>query len=132
MLRLENVQAYFHEHSPEAVEKAFMEVDWDIIKQNCLAVLTVEEWDKVSPINGVSADKVIQRRGDVMNDCPVYLIKGPDRRVLYFQPFMPAVAGIKKIVDPMKSGREHAERIAEDQADSLTLAVIQRKLLGLE
>lgn len=132
MLRLENVQAYFHEFSAKDVEDAYNRTDWHEIKKNCLAVLTVEEWDKKSPINGVGAEKVIQRRGDVMENCPVYLIKGPDKRVLYFQPFMPEVDGMQPIDDPLKVGKEHAERIAESQADSLTLASIQRKLLGLE
>lgn len=132
MLRLKNVQAYYHDYPAKAVAKAYKEVDWETIKTNCLAVLKVEEWDKTSPINGVAAEKVIQRRDDITPGHPVYLIKGPDGRVLYFQPFMPEMDGMQKIEDPMRVGLAHAEKIAESQADNLTLVTIQRKLLGLE
>jgi hypothetical protein len=131
MLYLNNVLAYFREHAPDKVTDAYNSIDYNELVANCLATLSVEEWDKQSPINGVSAYKVIQRRNDVATADSVYLIKGPDGRVLYLQPFVPGVEGFKPIHDPMEIGKQHAQTIAESKADSIMLQLIQRKLLGL-
>lgn len=81
------------------------------------AKLTVEVWDKQSPINGVSAATVLERRKDIPENGEVYLIKEGER-ILYFQPHAPGVGGMMPMTtdNVLSYANQHADEVAAIRA----------------
>ena len=61
-----------------------------------MAKLVCEIWDKLSPINGVTAEEMLLRRGcEIPPGGEVYLIRDQDTgRVLVWQPHLPNTSGL--------------------------------------
>lgn len=85
-----------------------------------------EVWDKVSPINGVEANRVLERHSYITDDMEVYLIREGDR-VIYFQPHVPGVEGIQKMKknDVKTHAENHKDSVIDEQ-------VIQRVIQLLD
>ena len=92
------------------------EFDFDTYVQSELSHLSVEQWDKQSPINGVSAD-VLLKRPDFKNADIVYLVK-KDGSVIYIQPHNPFEMGFVPVTSSNydEITQRHLRQIAEQFA----------------
>lgn len=82
-----------------------------------------EEWDKISPINGVSASRVIEKY-NIEEDDSVFMLLQNDR-VVFFQPFEPGVQGKSKMTPA------NVRTIAQDMLDQVIDAVIIQTIIPL-
>jgi hypothetical protein len=82
-----------------------------------------EEWDKISPINGVSASRVIEKY-NIEEDDSVFMLLQNDR-VVFFQPFEPGVQGKSKMTPA------NVRTIAQDMLDKVIDAVIIQTIIPL-
>lgn len=92
---------------------------------------TVEEWDKVSPINGVPAEHFLSRH-DVNDTDPtakVYLIK-QNGNVVMFQPHDPEQSGHVKITDVALVGGKHADNIAAGRSAAQVVEQVKQNILN--
>ena len=112
------------------VSKTLTEIDTALSQVDQQAVFTqernrfrIEIWDKVTPINGVPAEKIIAR-DDVPDDGEVYLIY-VDGQLRFLQPHDPFQAGIV----PMT--KDTVEQIANQHIDQLAWQVADEKIFNM-
>lgn len=86
------------------------------------AKYTVEIWDKVSQINGVDADTILQGRTDIPDNGEIYLIK-QDGVVKTFQPHNPNKVGCEAMTE------QEATSIANTQINRLAESVVDIQVL---
>lgn len=90
----------------------------------------VELWDKVSPINGVPAERVLASYKDIRPDGEVYLIY-VNGRLTYFQPHPPGEAGMRPMSrdEALSIADEHITLLAtEEVEEEITRDVIEELL----
>lgn len=85
----------------------------------------VEVWDKKVPINGVPAEKLLQRN-DVQLADEIYLIKDADNgRVVYFQPHNPFEQGFEPMTkeNVLEVAERHVTQISEEKVANTILSI---------
>ncbi len=112
------------------IENALNQVDQQVIFEEEKKRYKVEIWDKQSPINGIPAEKILQRE-DIPEGGEIYLIY-VDGKLQYLQPHDPFQAGIvpmtKDTVD--KIANQHIEQLAWQYADEKIFEAVLEKLLA--
>ena len=112
------------------IENALNTIDQNAIFQEERAKFTVEIWDKVSPINGIPAEKIIAR-DDVPDDGEIYLVY-VDGQLRFLQPHDPFQAGIvamtKETVEQIAN--QHVDQLAWQSADERIFNMVLEKLLA--
>ncbi|HYF94412.1 MAG TPA: hypothetical protein VD969_19510 [Symbiobacteriaceae bacterium] len=90
----------------------------------------VEVWDRLTPINGVSAEAILATRRDIPTEGVVYLVYKDDA-LLYFQPHQPGVAGIMPVtLEALPSISEgHVLQLVEADVDEEVLTAVLEALL---
>lgn len=101
------------------IDTALASVDQDAIYDEERAKLTIEVWNKQSPINGVPAATVLANRKDIPEGGEVYLLKEGDK-ILYFQPHAPGVGGMMPMTadNVLTYANQHADEVAASRAAS--------------
>lgn len=113
-------------------------VNAELAKINQAAVQTEEKskliyevWDKVSPINGVPAEKLLAR-DDVDPDSEIYLIKDAETgQVIYFQPYEPEAQGFVRMKTKEQAktvAQNHKAKIAKMRANARVIEQVLTKL----
>lgn len=106
---------YGLQHKTNAeIDAAMANVDQEQIRDLEKAKLTVEVWDKVTPINGVEAAQVIASH-NIPSNGTAYMIKEGDR-ILYFQARDPQTGGVITAENAMAIGTAHRDQLAEARA----------------
>jgi hypothetical protein len=115
----------------DEILNALAEIDQEGMLAAYKAQLSVELWDRQSPINGVAADKVLERRTDIPADGHIYLIKQGDQ-VVYFQPFIPDIPGYRMIEDWQSISAQHVEQLARSYTATTALTSLRQQLTPAE
>lgn len=112
------------------IEAALAQVDRQAIFNQERSRFRVEVWDKISPINGVPAEKIIARE-DVPDDGEMYLVYVDDH-LLYFQPHDPFQAGIVAMTpeNVLEIANQHIDQLAWQAADEKIFEMVLEKLLA--
>ena len=112
------------------VEIALSQIDQQAVFNQERARFKVEVWDKVTPINGVPAEKIIARE-DVPNDGEIYLLYVDDQ-LRFFQPHNPFQAGLVPMTrdNVLQIANQHADQLAWQAADEKTFEMVLEKLLA--
>lgn len=101
----------------QVIDTVLDNADLDQTVQEHRDQLTVEPWDRQSPINGVPADQVLEDRDDIPDQGTPYLIRDDATgRVVVFQPHRPHAPGHEPVEDPAGEGNAHAQELAEGRA----------------
>jgi hypothetical protein len=108
------------------IETAFNAIDQSALYNTIRNELSVEEWDKISPINGTNAQTVLENIS-IPDGGSAYIIK-KGGQALYFQYHKPHVEGHQQITDALKEGNVHADEIANSQVIQIVLEVIKEGL----
>lgn len=112
------------------IDAALKQVDQQAIFNQERNRFKIETWDKVTPINGVPAEKILARE-DVPDDGEVYLIY-VDGNLLYFQPHDPFQAGIVPMTkeNVLEIANKHVDQLAWQVADEKIFEAVLEKLLA--
>ncbi|MCL6479375.1 MAG: hypothetical protein K6T65_13365 [Peptococcaceae bacterium] len=105
------------------IEAALATIDQEAIRNQERSRYRVEIWDRVSPINGIPAERILQR-ADVPEEGEIYLLYVDDQ-LRYLQPHDPFQAGIL----PMSN--EDVLSIANRHIDELAMPLIEEKVFEL-
>lgn len=91
----------------------------------------VKVWDKVSDINGITAEQILSQRQDISSDGEVYMIY-IDGKLTVFQPHVPDQAGFVKMdkTTAQAHGSKHADGMAQDRVDRQVLDKVLETLIG--
>lgn len=127
MVKPEDILRVAQERGKKIPDVALDRINNELSKINQATIQAEEEakfvyeiWDKVSPINGVPAEKFLTR-DDVDPDSEIYLIKdAATGQVIYFQPHEPESAGfvrMKTKADAENVAKAHKTKIAEMRAN---------------
>ena len=110
------------------VETALATVNQEAMFNTERSRYTIAVWDKVSPINGVSAEQVLQGRNDICGE--VYLVY-VDGNLLFFQPHNPAHAGFVGMdaQQVLVVANSHADQLAWGNADAKIFDAFLEKVL---
>ncbi len=104
-------------------------VDQDAVEAEVQSKLTYEIWDKVSPINDASAERMLAR-DDVDPSTEIYLLRDAQTgMVVYFQPHKPKVSGVRRMstANCLACAKEHKDELCREQAEQrITKEVSQR------
>lgn len=105
------------------VDAALASINQDALYDEARAKVTVELWDRVSPINGVPAEH-FEQRGDLPEDGDVYLTI-ENGRVVGYQPHEPDLEGLVAIPkgQGLTRGKEKADKMV---AERVSIDVIDR------
>lgn len=98
------------------IDSALVSVDQDALYDEERAKISIEIWDRKSPINGIPAETILSRRKDIPANGEIYLLK-EGSHVIYFQPHAPE-GGMKPMTaeDVMVYAEKHAEDVASVRA----------------
>lgn len=109
------------------VEAEIAKHDYTTLKATEGLNYTVALWDKVSPINGVSAEQI---SSDVPVDGEVYLIY-INGNLVYLQKHDPNQVGFVSMdsVSAIAKANEQVDRIVESKVDSAVMDLVLRELL---
>ncbi len=111
------------------IDAALAQVDQQAIFNQERSRFRVEVWNKVTPINGVPAEKIIARE-DVPDDGEIYLLY-VDGQLRYLQPHDPFRAGIVPMTaeNVMQVANQHVDQLTWQVADEKILEMVLEKLL---
>jgi len=111
------------------VETALSEVDTEAIFNAEKAKYRIEVWDKVSPINGVSASKILERT-DIPEGGEVYLIY-VNGQLVYLQPHDPFQAGLVALTSEnvLDIANQHVDELAWQAANEKIFEAVLEKLV---
>lgn len=99
----------------EDVQSALVDVDFDSVKASAAARYRHEVWDRVSPINGVPAEDVINSSPEFQRDGDILLVYRDDR-VLIIQPFDPKTGNPIDETSAPTIGADQVASISESEA----------------
>ncbi|MEW6769998.1 MAG: hypothetical protein AB1330_01210 [Bacillota bacterium] len=110
------------------IEAALNAIDQQVIFDEQRQRVTVQVWDKATPINGVAPEKIIAR-DDVPDDGEIYLLY-VDGKLVYLQPHDPFQAGVVPMTSEtvVQLANQHADQIATQMADDKTFEVLLTSL----
>ena len=99
------------------IDAALAQVDQQAIFNQERSRFRVEVWDKVTPINGMPAEKILARE-DVPDDGEIYLLY-VDGVLRFLQPHNPFQAGIVPMTaeNVMQVANQHVDQLAWQAAD---------------
>jgi len=111
------------------VETALSEVDTESIFNTERAKYKIEVWDKVSPINGISASKILERT-DIPEGGEIYLIY-INNQLVYLQPHDPFQAGLVPLTSEnvLDIANQHIDQLAWQAANEKIFEIILEKLV---
>ena len=111
------------------VETALSEVDTESIFNTERAKYKIEVWDKVSPINGISASKVLER-ADISEGNEIYLIY-INNQLVYLQPHDPFQAGLVPLTSEnvLDIANRHIDQLAWQAANEKIFETVLEKLV---
>jgi len=111
------------------VETALSEVDTESIFNTERAKYKIEVWDKVSPINGISASKVLER-ADISEGSEIYLIY-INNQLVYLQPHDPFQAGLVPLTSEnvLDIANRHIDQLAWQAANEKIFETVLEKLV---
>jgi len=111
------------------VETALSQIDQQVIFEQERGCFVVEVWDKVTPINGIPAEKIVARE-DVPANGEIYLLY-VNGALRFFQPHNPFQAGIVPMntENVMQIANQHADQLAWQVADEKIFEMVLEKLL---
>lgn len=112
------------------IDAALAQVDQQAIFDQERSRFRIEIWDKVTPINGVPAEKIIARE-DVPDDGEIYLLY-VDGQLRYLQPHDPFQAGIVPMTkeNVLEIANRHVDQLAWQVADEKIFEAVLEKLLA--
>ena len=112
------------------IETVLSQVDQQAVFEQERARIRVEVWDKLTPINGIPAEKIIARE-DVPNDGEIYLLYVDDQ-LRFFQPHNPFQAGLVPMTrdNVLQIANQHADQLAWQAADEKIFEMVLEKLLA--
>lgn len=110
------------------VKEALESIDTTVIYNKHRATYRVAVWDKVSPVNGIPAEQVLER-ADLQGDGEVYMLYKDDKLIV-LQPHVPGEAGHKKMDKGMADlhGRKHCDDLATQHADQEIFDLVLEKV----
>ncbi len=118
------------EETKTSIQLELGKIDQNIIQLEEENKLTYEIWDKVSPVNGVPAEKLLSR-SDVDVNSEIYLIKDANTgKVLYFQPHAPGEIGfvrMKTKAEAESAAKKHRFLLAEARANARIIKEVLSK-----
>jgi len=111
------------------VETALSEVDTESIFNTERAKYKIEVWDKVSPINGISASKILERT-DIPEGGEIYLIY-INNQLVYLQPHDPFQAGLVPLTSEnvLDIANRHIDQLAWQAANEKIFETVLEKLV---
>ena len=111
------------------VETALSEVDTESIFNTERAKYKIEVWDKVSPINGISASKILERT-DIPEGGEIYLIY-INNQLVYLQPHDPFQAGLVPLTSEnvLNIANRHIDQLAWQAANEKIFETVLEKLV---
>ena len=104
------------------IDTALSQIDQQAVFNQERSRFKIEIWDKVTPINGVPAEKILARED--VPDGEVYLVYVDDQ-LLYLQPHDPFQAGIVPLT------AETVEQVANQHIDQLAWQVADEKIFNM-
>jgi len=112
------------------IDAALAQVDQQAIFNQERSRFRVEVWDKVTPINGMPAEKILARE-DVPDDGEIYLLY-VDGVLRFLQPHNPFQAGIVPMTaeNVMQVANQHVDQLAWQAADEKIFELVLEKLLA--
>jgi len=112
------------------IDAALAQIDQQAIFEQERTRFKVEVWDKVTPINGVPAEKIIARE-DVPDDGEIYLLY-VDGQLRYLQPHNPFQAGIVPVTkdNVLQIANQHVDQLAWQAVDEKIFEMVLEKLLA--
>lgn len=112
------------------IEAALSQVDQQAVFDQERRRFKIEVWDKVSPINGVPAEKILTRE-DMLSSGEIYLIY-IDGQLRYLQPHEPFQAGIVPMTkdNVLQIANQHVDQLAWQAADEKIFEMVLEKLLA--
>jgi len=112
------------------IDAALAQVDQQAIFNQERSRFRVEVWDKVTPINGMPAEKIVARE-DVPDDGEIYLLY-VDGVLRFLQPHNPFEAGIVPMTaeNVMQVANQHVDQLAWQAADEKIFELVLEKLLA--
>jgi hypothetical protein len=115
----------------QKVKDALALFDQDALLRTERDRFEVKVWDKVSDINGVTAEQILSTRDDVSTDGEVYLIY-IDGKLTIFQPHVPDQSGFVKMDrnSALSHGANHADIMANDRVNQQVLDKVLETLIG--
>lgn len=111
------------------INAALAQVDQQAIFNQERNRFKIEVWDKVTPINGVPAEKIIARE-DILDNGEIYLLY-VDGQLRYLQPHDPFQAGIVPMTaeNVVQIANQHADQLAWQATDEKIFEMVLEKLL---
>jgi len=112
------------------IDAALAQVDQQAIFNQERSRFRVEVWDKVTPINGIPAEKILARE-DVPDDGEIYLLY-VDGVLRFLQPHHPFQAGIVPMTaeNVMQVANQHVDQLAWQAADEKIFEMVLEKLMA--
>lgn len=111
------------------IEAALNTIDQQAVFNEQRQRVTIQVWDKVTPINGVAPEKIIAR-DDVPDNGEIYLLY-IDGKLVYLQPHDPFQAGVVPMISETVAqlANQHADQAATQMADDKVFEVLLSKIL---
>lgn len=111
------------------IDSVLCSIDQSAILSQERSRIEIQTWDKMSPINGVPAQKILER-GDAPDGGEIYLLY-IDGRLRYIQPHDPFQSGLVALTtETVNSIAEaHANEIATSMADEKVFEMVLEQLL---
>lgn len=105
-------------------------IDQEFIAEEEQSRLTYEVWDKVSPINDASAERMLARE-DVDSSAEIYLLRDARTgKVIYFQPHKPKVSGLQRMItaDCLTCAKGHKGELCGERAKQRITNEVAKRL----
>jgi hypothetical protein len=112
------------------IDAALAQIDQQAVFNQEHVRFEVAVWDKVTPINGVPAEKIITRE-DVPDDGEIYLLY-VDGQLRFLQPHDPFQGGIVPMTkdNVLRIANQHVDQLAWQAADEKIFEMVLEKLLA--
>lgn len=112
------------------IDTVLSSIDQQAVFNEQKARFRIEVWDKVSPINGIPAEKILARE-DVPPGGEIYLVY-QDGKLQWLQPHDPFQAGLVPLAkdNVMAVADQHVSQIATQRADEKVFELVLEKLLA--
>lgn len=111
--------------TPQEIGQIAANFDDSEARETAKSSFRIEKWDKQTPINGVSAEVVLEGR-DELQDGVVYLIY-QGNSVLYIQPWAPGLEGTEWLTDEnwKEYADKHLDAVVEDSVMAQFSTILQ-------